>query len=278
MPNGFALATRAHGTRFALLLALVVAVATCGGGSDESADQGVQRAPTLAPNGRLSTLGVRSEAIGRSVQGRIIEAATVGSGDRTLVVLGGIHTGNEAETVDLVMELLEEFSAQPGLIPGRTRIVFIPNSNPDGYASESRTNANGVDLNRNWPSADWAEVAMHGDAEVFGGEAPLSEPETDSLFTFLRDLEPDFILSFHGYAGLVQYNSAAGAEDLGKLFAEEAEYEAIEEWTFYEITGELIQAMADLDIPAADVELIEFDDESFERARAGIQAVLKALD
>ena len=266
------------GLTLGLVAAAAVLLAGCGSGSDDASGTRVPFPPTLAPRGQAANQGIVTETIGRSVEGRDIEAVTVGSGGRAVVVIGGLHTGIEAETVELVEQMLGEYSTRPNSIPRGVRLVLIPNANPDGYENSSRANANGVDLNRNWPTGDWAETATHSDAAVFGGEAPISEPETEALYDFLKELRPEFVLSFHGYAGLVQYNETGQAERLGLAFAEAADYEAIDEWPFYAITGEMIEAMADLDIPAADVELVESDDRSFERAREGLAAVLRGLE
>jgi murein peptide amidase A len=255
-----------------------ILLAGCEAGSSEEPENGLVIAPTIAARNRLTSQGIQVENIGQSVQGRQIEALTVGRGERTAVVIGGIHTGAESETVDLVTSLLWELVANPRAIPSGTRLVFIPNVNPDGYANESRTNANGVDLNRNFPGEDWTEFAMHGELEVYGGEAALSEPETEALYNFLTRLEPDFVLSFHGYAGVIQHNNASGAESLGMAFGEAAGYETLDEWPFYEVTGELIEALGDLGIPAADVELLQSDEQSFDRALEGLQAVLRELE
>ena len=53
--------------------------------------------------------------------------------------------------------------------------------------------------------------------------------------------------------------------------------ETLDEWPFYEVTGELIEALGDLGIPAADVELLEADEMSFDRALEGLKAVLDEL-
>lgn len=221
--------------------------------------------------------GVAVREIGRSVEGRGIQAVTVGSGERTVVVIGGLHTGDEDETVGLVTSLLRRYSTRAEELPAGVRLVFLPNVNPDGYSSSERTNATGVDLNRNWLTEDWEPFAVHGDAEVFGGSQPLSEPETAALYDCVVGMRPDFVLSFHGYAGVVHHNSTQEASLLGAAFAEAADYELIDEWPYYAITGDLIEGLSEAGIAAADVELWEGDDQSFDRAVNGLEAVLEAI-
>ena len=84
---------------------------------------------------------------------------------------------------------------------------MLPSLNPDGYATtwESqgegplnalRTNANGVDLNRNFPRpgalrpvlsnlGGWRTGSDDPNNAFYRGTAPLSEPETHSLAGFL---------------------------------------------------------------------------------------------
>ena len=69
---------------------------------------------------------------------------------------------------------------------------LVPIYNPDGFAAHSRRNAHGVDLNRNYPY-HWADL----DGNYESGPRPGSEPETRAMMRFLRDVRPDYVLSFH---------------------------------------------------------------------------------
>ena len=60
-------------------------------------------------------------------------------------------------------------------------------------------------------------------------------------------------------------------------FADASGYDFLEEWTAYEITGELIVAMAEAGIPAMDVELAQNDPERFRRNLDGVRAMLEEL-
>ncbi len=221
-----------------------------------------------------SLAGVRSETIGYSLQGRAIDAFFVGSGPLVVAVIGGLHTGTELDSVEVVEELLGSFRLDRPM--SEVTLVFVPVVNPDGLELDLRVNARGVDLNRNWPSADWSEFAVHSGEEVFAGTAPLSEPETAALFWFLNDLQPAMTLSFHGFAGVVEDNGAGGASALAETYASAAGYEHIEEWEDYHITGQMIDSLAEMGLPAADVELLEDDPIGFERNLAALRAMLVA--
>jgi hypothetical protein len=94
--------------------------------------------------------------IGKSVLGRDINATRFGRGSRYIIVNGAIH-GDEKNTVPALLRLLEviqeNFEAN-GCWKNRldeVSLIVIPILNPDGYVSNTRENANGKDLNRQFP-------------------------------------------------------------------------------------------------------------------------------
>src|SRR5918997_1264449 len=93
---------------------------------------------------RLPGDGVRSELLGRSTRGREIRAFTLGSGRPRTLVVGCIH-GDECAGSVVATRLLH---VRP---PTRGSITVVPDLNPDGHAARRRSNARGVDLNRNFP-------------------------------------------------------------------------------------------------------------------------------
>jgi protein MpaA len=132
--------------------------------------------------------------IGRSVEGRPINAVRVGdrgSPSKALVV-GCIH-GNECAGT-AVTRILARSSP-------RVDLWLVPNLNPDGFASGTRQNADGVDLNRNFPS-EW-RPGHAGDPE-YPGPRPLSEPETRAATRLVRRLRPSVTIWFHQPQALVR--------------------------------------------------------------------------
>ncbi len=94
----------------------------------------------------------------------------------------------------------------------RDKHLFIPCLNPDGLALGRRENANGVDLNRNFPTANW-----QGGAE--GGPAPASEIETQFLIDVVEKHKPRLILTLHSPFKVVNYDGPArdAAEKIAKI-------------------------------------------------------------
>lgn len=116
-----------------------------------------------------------------------------------ILVFSLIH-GDEtaAGTVGrLWMERLE------GIDP-RNSWRVVPILNPDGVKLKTRTNANKVDVNRNFPTADWEEKAKEYWAKKnaknprrFPGDQAASEPETNCALYHIADFTPDFVVSIH---------------------------------------------------------------------------------
>ena len=103
-------------------------------------------------------------------------------------MIGGLH-GNEPVTPPAVRGLL-----QAAIAPD-VEVWLVPVANPDGSAAGLRCNANGVDLNRNFPW-DWRPSD--------GGPAPLSEPETQALVTLVEQQHPDVVIWVHQPLGYVE--------------------------------------------------------------------------
>ncbi|WP_244931931.1 M14 family zinc carboxypeptidase [Nocardioides sp. W7] len=143
-------------------------------------------APSVAAAAEPTVVGKR--VIGHSVQGRPIVAYRLGKRGKkvpTVVLISTMH-GNEAAPRQILQELVDGEPVRD------LDLWVVPTYNPDGLAAGSRRNARGVDLNRNYPYR-WA--ALDGNYE--SGSGPASEPETEAMMGFLRDVRPDHILSFH---------------------------------------------------------------------------------
>ncbi len=142
-------------------------------------------ATALAPN------AVQQTTIGRSVEDRPIEMIRFGSGPHVILVIGGIH-GSEAGGFYVAERLVEQLRATP--IPAGRTVAVIPRANPDGCARHVRANAHGVDINRNFPAANWAKSRR---GSYYGGLAALSEPETVALTQAIEQTNPELIISLH---------------------------------------------------------------------------------
>lgn len=138
----------------------------------------------------------------RSVQGRAIRSWIYGRGERTVLILGGIH-GSEPAGAGLCEALREYLAKHPEAL-ARRRVVVAPAVNPDGLAAATRTNARGVDLNRNFDTSNRRPSRRHG-------LRPLSEPESRYIAELLRRFTPDAIVTLHQPVACVDYDGPARA-------------------------------------------------------------------
>jgi protein MpaA len=131
--------------------------------------------------------------IGLSTEQKPMLMYLFGPGDRPVLVMGGIH-GNERNSSECASLFLEFVRHNPGQFAGIS-LAIIPAANPDGLERGVRVNARRVDLNRNFPAANWQASKFKG--PYFGGPAAASEPETAALVNAIIRLRPRRILTIH---------------------------------------------------------------------------------
>ena len=136
--------------------------------------------------------------------------------DKTVLVIGVFH-GDEPDGEYLINRYLSEKNET------KNRLLFIPCLNPDGLANGTRTNANGVDLNRNFPAQNW-ELGEKN--EYFGGDSPASEQETKFLVYVIDKYKPDLIITLHEPYQVVNYDGPA--KDIAQKISEITGYKTEE--------------------------------------------------
>lgn len=218
-------------------------------------------------------------SVGQSWEERDIWAWQFGDGPVTLVLIGGIHGGYESNTVVLVEQLVDYFRRNPEYVLPGIRLVLIPTSNPDGLLRgdtlEGRFNARGVDLNRNW-GCEWSEEAYLRDQPVDPGPRPFSEPETFALRAYFISQAPDAVIFYHSALGGIFMGACGEHEEaawMGELLAESTGYPYDGSFTYYEVTGDATNWLAERGVPAAVIELATHDDPEFSRNLAGVMAL-----
>lgn len=135
-----------------------------------------------------------------------------------LYLLAGVH-GDEVEGVYVLKELFQWLKMEHSLkdLP----MIVIPILNVDGYKNQTRVNAHLVDLNRNLPTKDW--VSTQKEARYNPGPKPLSEPENQFMVKLMDKYKPGFIMSFHTWKPILNYNGEC--EDVARYLAEFNQYE-----------------------------------------------------
>jgi protein MpaA len=159
---------------------------------------------------RLESVVRRKVTLGRSVRGRPIAAVALGDPDarRRLLVVGAIH-GNEPAG----MAITRDLAADP---PPRSGLIWtVADLNPDGVAANTRQNADGVDLNRNFPW-HWRPLQALGGLE-FSGPHSLSEPESRIAHSLILRVRPQITIWFHQPLSVV--DQSGGSLRIERSFA-----------------------------------------------------------
>ncbi|MDO8594243.1 MAG: M14 family metallopeptidase [bacterium] len=240
------------------------------------------------------------EAIGKSVEGRSIEAYTFGSGATHLVFVGGIHGGYEWNSVLLAYNLKDYLDVHPEAVPENLSVTVILSANPDAVVkvtgkegrftladvtddkavlASARFNANGVDLNRNF-DCKWQPKSTWQNKTVSAGTKAFSEPEAAALRDFLVKTEPAAAVFWHSQAGAVY---ASQCEDgilpktlaIMNVYAKAAGYKAVESFDAYATTGASEDWLASIGIPAITVELTTHETVEWEKNLAGTLALFE---
>ena len=195
--------------RCAVVAALAVAaLATSCSESSSSADlagDATPTTPTIASTSSTSTSSTSTSStstteplpadvlgeqiLGTSVEGRPLTAWHRGTeGGVVLLVVGVIHGDEDAGLA--ILDELETVDVPQGL-----DLWVLPALNPDGQFHQVRGNANGVDLNRNFPHG-WGPIAQPGDWQ-YAGTGPASVPETAAFVAFAEALRPTLTIWYH---------------------------------------------------------------------------------
>jgi len=151
----------------------------------------------LRPQHEIGILRLEPEVYGRSVLGLPLEVWRP-TGACKLLIHAGIH-GEEGETTVALSRALRN------LTDSSPHCAVVLAANPDGLVRGTRGNANGVDLNRNFPTSDWAAGdVMHRstldapqEVVLSTGSGPGSEPETQALIQLVEELEPEAVVALH---------------------------------------------------------------------------------
>ncbi len=173
---------------------------------------------------------VSNEVIGQSVQGKNIYALTVGRGPVYVLITAGVHARENANT-PLIMQCLFDYlyAATTGDEPkaqilDQVTLIIVPLVNPDGYQycvskgnRSKKTNANNVDINRNFPCKYWgSKVKKRGN--YYPGPAPASEPETQTIMALFDRYNFTLAVDIHSRARtLICQKGGYTAEDLSTL-------------------------------------------------------------
>jgi murein peptide amidase A len=164
---------------------------------------------------QLPASRVSQTSVGASVRGQPIELIRFGNSSPVVLVIAGIH-GDEISGCYVAEQLIAHLrTSPPG--DGTGAVAIIARANPDGCVKRNRTNAHGVDLNRNFPAANWKPTRP---GLYYAGQASGSEPETAALVGVIESLKPRLIITIHSIQRGQECNNYDGpARDLAEAMS-----------------------------------------------------------
>lgn len=173
----------------------------------------------------IAAAGGTETLVGHSVDGRALWRFDLGcrdAGAASVLFTALIH-GNEVVGSIALLDVVQQLAGSGALASERRRFVLMPVVNPDGFAATMerlrrnfpawrRGNANGVDLNRNFPEVlaagekrSWNPLSGSSwrRSPWFRGPQPLSEPESRAVAEVAREVRPSLALGFHSFGQLL---------------------------------------------------------------------------
>lgn len=159
-----------------------------------------------------------SRGYGFSEKGTVLEIIEPSSNSPQLLLMGAIH-GDESLSTVLLSECLRSIQDH------ELKSSVILAANPDGVVAGTRCNYRGVDLNRNYPTANWSPDPVYyrnrpGDPQNIAlspGSVAASESETKALINLIHEIKPDLIVSIHGFLGCIDDPDASAiAQDMAQ--------------------------------------------------------------
>lgn len=215
--------------------------------SFEELEEKIKKTALLYPEISVGTFG-------ESEDHRPLYELEIGSGEKAVLILGGVH-GRESVNPAVLLQIIQDIAylLQQG-DPVATELLkeyhflFVPLLNPDGYeisragfsairneklrkeaiekdisSAEWKANARGVDLNRNFPSISYQAESE----EDYAG----SEAESRALIRLIRENINAGMLDFHSRGEVIYYYRKAMGDDynagqlrLAQYLAEESGY------------------------------------------------------
>ena len=142
---------------------------------------------------------------------------------KRVLIIAGCH-GDEFATTTMVFKWIPNLQVLPS---SEFHLRVVPLMNPDGMLQPggSRTNANGVDLNRNLPTRNWEDEAhdkwhrrASSNPRRFPGDRAASEPESRWLIEEIDNFRPEVIVSLHAPYNAIDFDGPPKPpESLGPL-------------------------------------------------------------
>jgi murein peptide amidase A len=144
------------------------------------------------------------------------------SKENTTLIMCGVH-GDEITPIKLCWDLIRELKANHSF---KDKLVVVaPLVAPDSFFKNppTRTNGRGVDVNRNFPTADWNSQALYRwknhlkkDKRKYPGPYAASEQETIFQMNLILRYKPNKVISVHSPLSILDYDGPSFKMEAGK--------------------------------------------------------------
>lgn len=145
------------------------------------------------------------------------------AGAKNILLIGRFH-GDEPEGEFILEKMTEELQDEKLASP--YNIFIITCLNPSGKQKFTRANGHGIDLNRNYPTANFTAASVNPHTGNLSAGTPASEKETQALIRWTETYRPVRILSIHSDLHLVDYDGPA--QELAARMAADSGYRLVE--------------------------------------------------
>ena len=169
---------------------------------------------------------IELKKMGNTVLGKPIYALYAGNPDNTIACVGAVHAGESGPEI-LIPALRKILTETPELLK-KAGIAIMPVVSADnrekmaaGHPPYIRKNAAGVDLNRNFDALWEVHDESYGlssfdpDSPTYHGAYPSSEPEVQAVISFVNEVKPKAVFSYHHLCSITSDRALVASESVG---------------------------------------------------------------
>lgn len=167
-------------------------------------------------------INVRKSGAGTPLIWTVFGEENSPAAQNTTLIMCGVH-GDEITPVKFCWDLMRELKSNHSFTD--KLVVVAPLVTPDSFfkPKPTRTNAAGIDVNRNFPTADWRAEAhkrwktVHkNDKRKFPGHSAASEQETIFQMNLIKRYKPNKVITVHAPLTLLDYDGPSLKAEEGK--------------------------------------------------------------
>ena len=148
---------------------------------------------------------------------------------RSIFVVAGLHgweAASQLNTYVVASKICECANGDWYSLLSAYDVYFVPCLNGYGAYHDLRVNANGVDLNRNFPFANWA---INGEGtDNYSGPSAASEFETQILCKSVQNIKPDIFIDHHSYGATTWTFYVNPSSEIERVLS----YKNLYDWNF----------------------------------------------